>query len=182
MFKKSIFLLSILSTLLFQGCSDKSNGNDMISTEEYKLSALDKKEYVVKKVANGFVLDGAEDKIVIFDIFATWCPPCRAAAPHLSSLKEKYKDKLIIIGITIEENILDEKLKEFATTYGAKYILVNSEQNRRLSNAIVKELKLGERFPIPTMAMYKNGKLINHYVGATEEEFIDSDIRNALGN
>jgi len=32
------------------------------------------------------------------------------------------------------------------------------------------------------MAMYKNGKLINHYVGATEEEFIDSDIRNALGN
>lgn len=146
------------------------------------MSALDKKEYVVKKVANGFVLEGAEDKIVIFDIFATWCPPCRAAAPHLSSLKEKYKDKLIIIGITIEENILDEKLKEFATTYGAKYILVNSEQNRRLSNAIVKELKLGERFPIPTMAMYKNGKLINHYVGATEEEFIDSDIRNALGN
>ena len=94
MFKKSIFLLSILSTLLFQGCSDKSNGNDMISTDEYVLTALDKKQYVVKKVTDGFILEGAQDKIVIFDIFATWCPPCRAAAPHLSSLKEKYKDKL----------------------------------------------------------------------------------------
>lgn len=183
MFKKYLFLLSIIFGLLFLGCSDnkKSDANDMISADQYVLIGLDKKEYVVRKEAQGFVLKGAEGKIVIFDIFATWCPPCRAAAPHLSSLKEKYKDDLIIIGITIEEGIEDAKLQEFAQTYGAKYTLVNSAQNRNLTSAIVKELELGDRFPIPTMAMYKDGKLINHYVGATEEEFIESDIRNALG-
>ena len=31
------------------------------------------------------------------------------------------------------------------------------------------------------MAMYLDGKLINHYVGAIEEEFIESDIKRALG-
>ena len=31
------------------------------------------------------------------------------------------------------------------------------------------------------LRMYKNGVLINHYVGATQEEFIESDIKNALG-
>lgn len=183
MFKKYVFLLSILSGLLFTGCSDseKSDVNDMISANQYVLTALDKKEYVVKKESQGFVLEGAQGKIVIFDIFATWCPPCRAAAPHLSSLMEKYKDDLVILGITIEDGIEDAKLQEFAKTYGAKYTLVNSAQNRRLTTALVKELELGDRFPIPTMAMYKDGKLINYYVGATEEEFIDSDIRNALG-
>ncbi len=184
MFKKSILILSTISILLFQGCSEdktKKDPNSMIASSEYVLTDTNNKEYIVKKIDQGFILVGAEDKIVIFDIFATWCPPCRGAAQHLSSLQEKYKDNLIIIGITIEENIQNEKLVEFSKTYNANYILVNSDQNRRLSNAIVKELELGERFPIPTLAMYKGTKLINHYVGATEEEFIDSDIRNALG-
>ncbi len=75
----------------------------------------------------------------------------------------------------------NSKLEDFAQKYNAKYTLVNSDQNRKLSDAIVKELKLGERYPIPTMAMYKNGVLINNYVGATQEEFIESDIKNALG-
>lgn len=186
MFKKYILVISVISVILFQGCSgneDKtSSANEMIAAKEYVLTGLDKKQYIVKKDGKGFRLDGADGKIVIFDIFATWCPPCRAAASHLSSLQEKYKDDLIIIGITIEDKIADAKLQEFADTYGAKYILVNSDQNRRLVNELVLELELGERFPIPTMAMYKDAKLINYYVGATEEEFIDSDIRNALGN
>lgn len=186
MFKKYILVISVISAILFQGCSNnedkKSSANEMIAAKEYVLTGLDKKQYIVKKDGKGFRLDGAESKIVIFDIYATWCPPCRAAASHLSSLQEKYKDNLIIIGITIEDNIADAKLQEFAQTYGAKYLLVNSDQNRRLVNELVLELELGERFPIPTMAMYKDAKLINYYVGATEEEFIDSDIRNALGN
>ena len=183
MFKKSILFISILSTLLFQGCSngEDSSANDMVASNEYVLTGLDKKQYVVKKQDNGFVLDGAKGKVVIFDIFATWCPPCRAAATHLTSLQKKYKDDVIIIGVTIEDKILDSKLQEFKKEYNAEYIMVNSEQNRPLCDAITTELQLGDRYPIPTMAMYKDGKLINYFVGATEEEFIDSDIKRALG-
>ena len=185
MIKKYTIYLAILLGVLFQGCSNNkeksNNANDMISTKEYVLDGIDKKHYTVKKQGDGFSLEGAKDKVIIFDIFATWCPPCRAAATHLSSLQEKYKDDLVVIGITIEDNISDEKLKEFADTYKAKYALVNSKQNRLLSNDIVKELNLGERYPIPLMVLYKDGKLINYFVGATQEEFIDSDIRNALG-
>jgi thiol-disulfide isomerase/thioredoxin len=195
MIKKSILFISIITTLIFQGCSNDENSKtdskenvkksvavkEIPAENKFILTGLDKKQYIVKKQGNGFVLDGAKDKVVIFDIFATWCPPCRATAQHLSSLQEKYKDDLIVIGITIEDNILNTKLQEFREKYTAKYILVNSDQNRRLNNAIAQELKMGERYPIPLMAMYKNGKLINYFVGATEEEFIDSDIRRALG-
>jgi len=45
---------------------------------------------------------------------------------------------------------------------------------------MAKMLQLGERFPIPMMAMYKDGELIQHYIGAVEEEFIESDIKQAL--
>lgn len=183
MLKKSILFLSILTTLIFQACSSDENekANDIVSVTQYTLTGLDKKQYIVKKQGAKFTLDGAEGKVVIFDIFASWCPPCRAAASHLTSLQNKYKDNLVIIGITIEDAIKNEKLYEFKKEHNAEYILVNSEQNRLLTNAIARELKMGERHPIPLMAMYIDGELVNHYVGATEEEFIESDIKRALG-
>ncbi len=185
MIKTSILLSSILLLLTFSGCSSEEEQtqdiNSMVSKNEYVLTSTDNKQYVVTKEGKGFVLAGAKGKIVIFDIFATWCPPCRATATHLTSLQKKYKDDLVIIGITIEDNIANEKLQEFAKENNAKYILVNSTTNRTLADAIVMELGLGERYPIPTMAMYKDGKLINHFVGMTQEEFIESDIKKALG-
>jgi thiol-disulfide isomerase/thioredoxin len=179
----------ILSTLfavslLFQACSkDKAveESNDMVSSNEYVLTALDKQQFVVKKESDGFVLQNAKGKIVIYDIFATWCPPCQAEASHLSSLQKKYKKDLIVIGITIEDGIANQKLQDFKKEYNANYTFVNSTENSKFVNNIASTLKLGERFPIPLMAMYKDGKLINHYVGATEEEFIESDIKKALG-
>ena len=182
MLKKLTLSLVLTSTLLFIGCgSDETkSANDMISANEYVLTSLDKTQYIVKKETSGFSLKGAEGKVVIFDIFATWCPPCRGAATHLSSLQKKYKDDLIIIGISIEDKILDSKLQNFRQKYNAKYTLVNSNQNRRLADTIVTELKLGERYPIPIMALYKDGKYINHFIGSIEEELIENDIKLAL--
>lgn len=40
---------------------------------------------------------------VIVDFWGTWCPPCRAALPHLVDLHNKHKDELVILGINFEE-------------------------------------------------------------------------------
>ena len=183
MLKKSILSAALAIMFIFQGCSsDKTEeANNMISANEYVLTALDKKQYIVNKEVNSFSLQNAKGKVVIFDIFATWCPPCQASASHLTSLQEKYKDDLVIIGVSIEDGITDIKLQEFAKQYGAEYTLVNSTENRRLVDAVASSLRLGDRFPIPIMAMYKDGVYINHYIGAIQEEFVESDIKKALG-
>ncbi len=184
MIKTSILPLLFSLSLIFTGCNEEKKveeANSMISTNEYVLTAIDNKQYVVTKEADGFKLANAKGKVVIFDIFATWCPPCRGAATHLSSLQEKYKDDIVVIGITIEDNVANTKLQEFAEQYNATYTLVNSKENRRLADTIVTSLDLGERYPIPIMALYIDGKYINHYVGAIQEEFIDSDIKKTLG-
>ena len=185
MYKKPILALFFISTLFLQGCSQEKSEtkevNALVSKNEYILTSLKNEQYIVTKESDGFVLEGAEGKVVILDIFATWCPPCRAAAEHLSSLQEKYKDDLVVIGLSVEDGITNAKLAEFREEYTANYVLVNSDANRRLISELATTLKLGERFPIPVMALYKDGKIINHYVGAVEEEFIDSDIKRALG-
>jgi len=183
MLKTSILSTLLTFTLFFQACSSDSDQNtsDMVSSNEYILTAINNTQYIAKKEPNGFSVENTQGKVIIFDIFATWCPPCKAAASHLSSLQAKYKDNLVIIGITIEEDISNEKLQEFREMYDAQYTLVNSKDNRRLVDDIAESLDVGDRFPIPLMAMYLDGEFITHYVGAIEEEFIESDIKRALG-
>jgi len=174
-------LLSV--SLLFQACSsdEKDSANTMVSTNEFILTELNNTQFVSHKIATGFTINGAEGKVVLFDIFATWCPPCQAEATHLTSLQEKYKDELLIIGISVEEGIQNNKLEVFRREFNAQYPIVNSSQNHRFIRALAKELDVGRNFGIPLMALYKDGTLINYYQGAVEEEFLESDIKKALG-
>ena len=186
MIKTSLASILLLLALFFQACSKNDNNNDsnansIIVKNEYVLTGLDKKQYIVIKEANGYTLKGAKGKVIIFDIFATWCPPCQATAPHLSSLQKKYKDDLVVIGVTIERNLPNTKLQDFRAENGADYTLVNSPQNRRLVNSITESLNLGAQYPIPIMAIYKDGELVQKYIGLVEEEFVESDIKVALG-
>ncbi|WP_457748183.1 TlpA family protein disulfide reductase [Sulfurimonas sp.] len=184
-----MFKLSILSTLLATGlilgaCSSSENSGDansLLSSNEFVLTTLQKSQVVLQKTPEGFALKSPKAKLLILDIFATWCPPCQAEAPHLASLQEKYGDDILIVGATIEDGIQNEKLEDFKEAHSANYTLVNSNENGRLIDAIAKQLKLGSNFGIPLLVIYKDGHLVQYYQGAVEEEFIDSDIKRALG-
>lgn len=55
----------------------------------------------------------AKGKFVLVNVWATWCPPCRAELPSLESLarNEKLKDKLVVLCVSPDDR--PEKLKEF---------------------------------------------------------------------
>ncbi|MCP3918584.1 MAG: TlpA family protein disulfide reductase [bacterium] len=44
-----------------------------------------------------------EGKTVLIDFWATWCPPCREAIPHLNDFQKKFADDLVVIGISAEQ-------------------------------------------------------------------------------
>ena len=115
------------------------------------------------------------DKIILLDFFATWCPPCRAAIPHLNSLQSKHKENIQIIAILMEENKENSELERFIAKHKLSFPVSNSKENFILSQS------LGGIRSLPTMVMYdKNGKYHTHYVGVAPEEMIDADIQKAL--
>jgi thiol-disulfide isomerase/thioredoxin len=195
MLKTTLFSTLFIFGLFFQGCSsddtkktkiDAAKANNLLASNEIVLKDTHKQQYILKKTPQGYKLKGAEDKILLLNIFATWCPPCRAEASHLSSLAQKYKDKLIILGVTIEDGIEDgiedEKLEIFKKEYNANYPIVNSAENDKLITDLTKKLKFGRDFGIPLLVLLKNGEIIHFFQGATEEEFIESEIKKALEN
>lgn len=57
----------------------------------------------IKEWVKGKPVDLARDsgkKIHLVEFWATWCPPCKASVPLLTQLQTKYKDDLVIIGVT----------------------------------------------------------------------------------
>jgi len=179
----STFFIPIITlTFIIQGCSKESSDEAMVSTAEFSLMDTQGKSYNVEKRGANFTLDAGEDKVVLFDIFATWCPPCQAEVQHLGNLQKKYGDDLIIMGITIEEDKSNEELEQFREKYkGGTYLMANKGDNQPLSRAIASTIGVGQQFPIPLMVLYKNGEYVTHYAGATQEEIIDHDIAQALG-
>ena len=44
-------------------------------------------------------------KVVVIDVWATWCPPCRAELPYLVKLEKEMQDKdVVFIGYSIDQN------------------------------------------------------------------------------
>lgn len=43
-------------------------------------------------------------KVVMINFFATWCPPCREEIPALVDLAKKYGDKVVIVGLSVDED------------------------------------------------------------------------------
>ena len=178
-----IFTLLLTTVLLFTACEEKQTPEEAAqSTHTYNLKDTKGNVYVINKVGPDITIVGHEDKVVVFDIFATWCPGCKVVAPHLSNLQAKYKDKLLVIGVSIQANQTNEALDAFAKEHAANYPLSNAEDNYLLAQRLAYDMRQPRSFPIPLIIMYDTkGKYFRHYIGPVAEEIMDRDVLSAQG-
>jgi thiol-disulfide isomerase/thioredoxin len=72
-----------------------------------------------------FRLSDYKDKVVVLDLWATWCGPCRLEIPHLVELQNEYGGKNVeVIGLTTESPQTDgQKVRDFAKEFNINYKL-----------------------------------------------------------
>ena len=179
--KTVIFI--ILSLFVLSGCSNDVSKKEQSSNKELHaerdnsivLKDTDGNNIKIIPKENWFEFEGYENKVVIINFFATWCPPCKAEIPHLNNLKKKYKKDVKIISVLLEENKSNEEIKEFMEKNSIEFTITNSISNFKLAKEI------GGVRSIPFMLIYdRNGDYSQHYTGAVPEEMIDIDIQRVL--
>lgn len=69
-----------------------------------------------------------KDKILVLNVWATWCIPCKEEMPDLNKLAEKNKN-IEVVGLSIDyPDEIESKIKPFLKKQPVKFrILVNTE-------------------------------------------------------
>ncbi|HHH37523.1 MAG TPA: TlpA family protein disulfide reductase, partial [Epsilonproteobacteria bacterium] len=121
-------------------------------------------------------LSAIHKPLVMINLFATWCPPCRAEIPYLTQLQKKHKKELAIIGVLVNDEQNDTQLHTFLKKNKINYFIANAQGNDTLTKQIAKRLGLLENFPNPLSVLYKDGKLYRYYEGAMPIEMMENEI------
>ena len=118
--------------------------------------------------ANFKTLDGKNKKladysgkVVVVDLWATWCGPCRQEIPHLIEMAKDYKSKGVeVIGLTNENPAVDEqKVKDFSKDFKINYSIGWADPQMQIG-------LMNGRNGIPqTIIIGRDGKVKKHFVG-----------------
>ena len=111
-----------------------------------------------------FKLSDYRGKVVVVDLWATWCGPCRMTIPHLIELRNSFDPKDVeIIGLTTEDPEMDaEKVRTFARNFKINYKIGWVE-------ADMAQVLMRGRNAIPqALVITKDGRLLKHFVGYSE--------------
>ena len=118
--------------------------------------------------ANINLLDGQKTKladysgkVLIVDLWATWCPPCKQEIPHLIEIAKEYKEKGVeVIGLTNENPETDaEWVKQFSEAFNINYPIGWAD------NEMQAGLTLGRNSIPQTLIIGRDGKIVKHFVG-----------------
>jgi thiol-disulfide isomerase/thioredoxin len=113
---------------------------------------------------NGRTISSADlrGKVVLVNFWATWCPPCRAEIPDLIRLQDKYRDKLVVLGIS-EDEVPPDEVKAFVAEQKMNYPVAMT------TPALAKIFRGVSALPT-TFVIGREGKLEQRHVGMLNAE------------
>ena len=195
--KKLLLVLLCAFALVFLGCSKNESESYSLGEyapfkdgEEISLKSVSGASVSLVRTAKGFVLKGS-DKIVMLDIFGTFCAPCKAEAPHLMDYQLNHDDFMLIGLITFEQISDKDVIEKFIKPFNAYYFIANEgEKNERLISQVLADIDYDSALSLPFKVVLKGGKyeLLSdnlgerggkealYYLGAVSSELVAKDL------
>ena len=108
-----------------------------------------------------FRLTDFRGRVVILNLWATWCGPCRQEIPHFNELRRRYPDsRLQIVGLTTENpETHSGAVRQFARQMDIKYRLGWAER------PFAEALMSGRRVIPQTYVIGADGQVVERLVG-----------------
>ena len=111
-------------------------------------------------------------KVVIVDFWASWCEPCKIELPALNKLHKKYKGKLVVIGVNVDENLNDAK--SFLKDHPVGFDLVHDKGQKNANEFGIEKM--------PTSFILSGGKIVKVHEAfrAGDEKKIEEEVKKLL--
>jgi thiol-disulfide isomerase/thioredoxin len=174
MLKKLLFLLLVV---FIAGCqTDKDQPASVPAAVPGSAAAAPGQQvfpdFKVKSFDNRDIsLSQYRGKVLILDLFATWCPPCRQEIPHFIELQQAYPGKLAVVGLSFDQGV-DKTVLEFVKDMKINYdVYKGSEEIAQF---------VGLRGIPHTLVMDAQGHVVKSYIGYQDKEVFEKDIQDLV--
>jgi thiol-disulfide isomerase/thioredoxin len=118
------------------------------------------------------IINDRNDKVLLLNIWATWCVPCKEEFPGLIKISNQYKDKIDVVGISIDyPDELESKIYPFVNEVQLSFTnYVNGEKD---AEKFINFLNGEWSGAIPATFIYDiNGNQVESFIGKKSfEEF-----------
>jgi len=93
-------------------------------------------EYVASTLQGDSVaLSSLRGKVILLNLWATWCAPCRHETPFLQALYEQRKDEgLEILGVSMDNSDARGQVEDFLREFGVRYQVLLDPQMRGMDS------------------------------------------------
>jgi thiol-disulfide isomerase/thioredoxin len=125
------------------------------------------------------------DKVVVLNIWATWCGPCRLEMPELVKISNEYKSRgLIVLGLatTYNEQNDPQRVKNYVKAQNVPYKIIWDDGT--LAGPLVEAVQ--GRSVIPqSFVISRDGRIVRHFSGfnvSSTPVFMRQAIEDALNN
>ena len=118
-----------------------------------------------------FELEGRRGRVVLLNLWATWCGPCRFEIPELQALHDRYASKNFeVVGVSVDESGI-ESVRDFVKEHEMTYPIVLDAEGK-LVNVFQTSI-------LPTSVVIdRNGKIVWKKLGAIMPN--DEELKKAI--
>ncbi len=163
--KKLVVCAAVLVGILAISCKAPEGGAASAGDPKELKAAPD---LVLAKVdgSGTLALSEQKGKVVLVDLWATWCAPCIQELPHLQALSEKFgPEDFLMLGIVLESGDTEE-IQEFVSEKKIHYPQVLGEEGTKES--------FGPFLGYPTKYLIdRKGRVVKRYFGMQGDGLAD---------
>jgi thiol-disulfide isomerase/thioredoxin len=105
------------------------------------------------------------DKVVIVNLWATWCGPCRQEMPELVKISNEYKQRgVVVLGLATSYNERNDQthVKDYIRTQNVPYQIIWDDGT--LAGPLV-EMVQGRSVIPQSFVISRDGRIVKHFTG-----------------
>jgi thiol-disulfide isomerase/thioredoxin len=177
MFKILASVLILFYSVTIVGCQKENQAKTLpLSENNTNIGGDENKapDFTLTNIAGEDVsLSDYRGKVVIVDFWATWCPPCRRGIPDLILIQNEYKNKVVVIGISLDQANTKAGVPEFAKRMGINYPIVY------FNDKVINDF--GGVAAIPTTFIIdQKGNIVKKMVGLYPKSEYEKELKNLI--
>ena len=120
-------------------------------------------------------LEEYRGKVVVLNFWATWCLPCKYEMPLLVDLQNRYPDRIVVVGASLDDKETQKRIRKFVAKHKVQFPIWTGADTATLAR-----FGLGTSLPA-TAFIDRDGSVIGRVLGELERKDLIPRVEWMLG-